>query len=348
MLAGGDAPDIIFLGNGDYPFFAERGALKPLDEYIKRDGLDLSDVFPGALALYEFQGKQWGFPVDFPNQELFYNVTMFQEAGLPEPSPDWEDDSWNWDALLTTAQKLTRDLDGDGRIDDWGFQVKTDFRGWWVWVAANGGEVFKKDGKGLALDQKPAIDALQFLGDMIHKHKVSPTVELANAMGGYEMFLGGNVGMATFWPAIGRLRDEIKDFEWNVVPHPQGAVGRAAAGGGTGHFISASTKHPEEAWTLMKFLVSEECVYLWTKIMGVVPPLQSVAESDVFLIPGAPPANILVFTEAAPYLRPDPRHTQFAQVSSILGEELDYLWLNRKTAAEAVQGAVVRVQRILK
>ncbi len=345
MLAGGDYPDIIFLGNGDYPWFAEAGQLMPLDSLIKRDKLDLSDVFPTALKLYNYKGKQYGFPVDFPNQELFYNVTMFKNAGLALPSADWNDSSWTWKRFLDYAQKLTV-KDSSGRIIQWGFRVDTSFRGWWVWVSTNGGEMFSKDGTRCLLAEPASVGAFQFLQDLIYKYRVAPTVEVANTLGGYDMFLGGNLAMTTYWPAIGYMRENIKKFEWDVMPHPF-KIRKACTGGGTGHFICSKTKHPDEAWTLLKWLISEECVKMWAEIMGIVPPLKSVANSPVFRKPDLPPKHIMVFIEGARYLRPDPSHPKFKEVIQLVSPDLDYIWLNEAPTKKVLTDIVKKVDKVL-
>ncbi len=343
MIAGGDYPDVMFLGNGDVIPFVSRNQLLPLDDFMARDNFDTSDISQQNLKLYNVDGVQYGFPVDAPNQQLFYNKTLFDQAGIETPSPDWEDDSWNWEAFLEKAIAVT---DKDNGI--WGWQVKTGFRAWWIWVTANGGEFFNEDGTECVLNSPEAVEAFQFLADLIHVHEVAPPLDVASELGSNELFQSGVTAMETWWPAIGRMRSNIADrFEWNVAPHPGGKAGKSTAGGGTGHTISAETQHPEEAWQFLKFLISTDCVSVWTDIMGIVPPLTSVAESDVFLKPGEPPADILVFTKGNDYLRPDPRHPQFSQARSIAQSQLERLWIGGVTAQEVADDIVAEVNRLL-
>ena len=107
QIAGGDYPDIIFLGNGNIEPFVARGQLLPLDDFIARDNFDTADISQQNLKLYNVDGVQYGFPADAPNQQLFYNKTIFDEAGVEVPSSDWEDEGWNWDAFLDKAKAVT-------------------------------------------------------------------------------------------------------------------------------------------------------------------------------------------------------------------------------------------------
>ena len=343
QIAGGDYPDVIFLGNGDIESFVARGQLLPLDEFIARDNFDTMDISQQNLALYNVDGVQYGFPVDAPNQQLFYNKTIFDNAGVDTPSPDWTDDSWNWEAFLDTAKSVT---DKDNGI--WGWQVKTGFRAWWIWVTANGGSFFNEAGTECVLNSPEAVEAFQFLADLIHVHEVAPPLDVATELGSGELFQSGVTAMETWWPAIGRMRTNIADkFEWNVAPHPAGRAGKSTSGGGTGHTVSANTDNPEAAWAFLKFAISTPCVSLWTDIMGIVPPLTSVAESDVFLKPGEPPADILVFTKGNDYLKPDPRHPQFTQARSLAQSQLERLWIGGVSAQEVADDIVAEVNRLL-
>jgi multiple sugar transport system substrate-binding protein len=343
MLAGGDYPDVFFLGNGDAPAYVQRGQLLALDDLIARDSFDLSDVFPANLALYNVNDLQYGFPVDAPSQQVFYNASRFEAAGIEPPSSDWADESWTWDAFLEKAIALT---DADNNL--WGWQVKSGFRFWWVWVTANGGDFFSEDGAACVLNSPESVEALQFLADLIHVHRVAPPMDVASEMGSATLFETGVTAMETYFPAIGYMRTHIGDkFTWDVAPHPAGKAGKACAGGGTGHVISANSPNPDAAWEFLKFVISQPAVERWTEIMGIVPPLQSVANSEVFLTPGQPPANIQVFTEGAPYLRPDPRHPAFVQARTIAETELQRLWLGGTSAQEVADSIVEQVNRLL-
>lgn len=343
MLAGGDYPDVIFLGNGDIPSFVSRDQLEVLDPLIERDHVDLSDIFEMNLALYNVDGKQYGFPVDAPSQQLFYNKSMFEDAGLEPPSSDWEDPSWDWNTFLERAKALT-----NKENNRYGWQVKGGFRSWWIWVTANGGTFFNEEGTACLLNEPEAVEAFQFLADLIHIYEVAPPMDVAAEMGGSELFQGGITAMETWWPAIGFMRTNIGDtFVWDVAPHPAGAAGKSCSGGGTGHTLSNFSKNTDAAWEFLKFMISEPAVKEWTRIMGIVPPLKSVANSDVFLQPGQPPEHIQVFTEGTAYLHPDPRHPKFIQARTIAESELEYLWTGERNAQEVADSIVAQIDKLL-
>ena len=69
---------------------------------------------------------------------LYYNKDMFDAAGIPYP-----DDTWDWAKLVEVGKQLTKDTDGDGTTDQWGFYTETtDMENYWsslVWQ--NGGDI---------------------------------------------------------------------------------------------------------------------------------------------------------------------------------------------------------------
>src|SRR2546422_2434773 len=73
---------------------------------------------------------------------VVYNRDLLDRAAIPYPTDDW-----TWDDFLRTAQLLTRDRDGDGRIDQWGaaFDRRPSF--WLPWIWAGGGDVLCPDGR---------------------------------------------------------------------------------------------------------------------------------------------------------------------------------------------------------
>ncbi|HET7771905.1 MAG TPA: extracellular solute-binding protein, partial [Chloroflexota bacterium] len=98
LLSAGTPPDIFYIANGaDVTTRAARGSLQELGPLARRDKLDTSDFFESAVALYQFCGKQYAYPLDFPNQELYYNVELFEQAGVRVPPGGWTDTTWNYE-----------------------------------------------------------------------------------------------------------------------------------------------------------------------------------------------------------------------------------------------------------
>lgn len=52
---------------------------------------------------------------------LGFNVTLLEDAGLEDPRDLWDRGEWTWDKFIEYCNALTKDTDGDGQTDQYGF-----------------------------------------------------------------------------------------------------------------------------------------------------------------------------------------------------------------------------------
>ncbi len=89
LWASGDAsqiPDVLFLW--PTPRYAAEGVLENLDPYIEEAGYDTSDYWPALLESASYDGSIYGFPCDISVEVLYYNMDIFDEAGVEYPTED--------------------------------------------------------------------------------------------------------------------------------------------------------------------------------------------------------------------------------------------------------------------
>jgi ABC-type glycerol-3-phosphate transport system substrate-binding protein len=199
-----------------------------------------------------------------------------------------------------------------------------------VWVYSAGGEFVSKDASECLLHEPPAIEALQLLQDLRVKYRLMPTP--ADAAAG-AAFPQGRVAMLESGPFnVGNLRRDAKDFTWDGGPMPRGRSGRyAATGGGAGQGIAPGSKNQEEAWTLLKHVMSPEA--LMTEIVREhlnMPARKSLANSKEYLQSGLPPQHLKAFVEGLDYLRVDPQTTNWGEISAAAAREIAPLFSGEK------------------
>jgi hypothetical protein len=117
-------------------------------------------------------------------------------------------------------------------------------------------------------------------------------------------------------------------------PHTPG-IEPAGALAMTAWTISSTSKHPDEAFTLLKFLCGPEGQVLTARSGLAVPCTKSVAESDDFLQPGQRPANARLFVDLieSGRLGQMPPQSEFTR---IMQEEVEKsIRLNLQTPEEA-------------
>ncbi len=340
QLAGGDAPDVIYVEVNNFVDLYLRDVFEDLTPYVQKDGVDLKGYYPGVLNRFSPNGKVYALPQDTaPTGLVFYNRKMFRDAGLPYP-----DASWSWPgSFLSTCQKLTK-KDATGKVTQWGFIDAYDIQ-FENFVFSNGANwVDDTDHPTrFTLDDPKALEAIQFRCDLIQKYHVSPAPPEIQAFnfssGQMQMFINGQVAMlcSGIWQTPSFLL--AKNLDFDVVEFPKGPQGLQGWGsGGSGYALSKSSKHKDLAWIVVKELASEDSVSQLAATGMIQPALMKLAQSDVFLkAPGAEHKAILLDMPAHSHYQPF--MSNWSEIFyGILGPAMDKVWLGEKTPDEVVPG----------
>jgi len=344
-IVGGVAPDVIYLSAPYVQEFVRKGLLVNLEPLIERDGLDMSDFYDVVTDTFRVDGKLYGLPIQFGCIALYYNKTLFDKAG--EEYPDW---SWDWNRLLDAAKRLTRDTDGDGKIDQYGFLVSTSaelYTANFIWQ--NGGRMISDDRRRTLIDSPEAGEAIQFLVDCVMKYRVSPRVDIGDVAGmdAVQLFETGRVAMAYDGSWKMEFYNEHEGLNYDVAPLPKGKR-RAVAVNGLANGINARTAHLEEAWEWVKFYVSPKAQRILAEMKRGIPIRLSVARSESFLDKRTPPKNKKVFLDQLPYGHDLYPTLAWMEWNEIYRREMDYIFRGMKTVEEGLYDAAVQINEILK
>lgn len=351
MFAAGTPPDLFYLPAEEVPKFAGMGLAAPIDDLIDRDVAAtgegwVSDFFPVIVDAYRFKdgvigvGPLYGIPKDFTPMLMYANLGLFKRAGVPVPY-----DGWTWDEFDDAMKKITALRDPNGEvygavIASWALVLRDI-----IW--SHGGDFFNgSDFSDVTLDEPQAVAALERIRRMRFADKTAFNAAGgvdAQVLGEQEFYTGriGVVGPIGRW-RVPRFRS-IDTFEWDVVPMPHTpGVAPSGAIATTAWAMSSSTKHPDEAFKLMKFFCGPAGQRL-TALSGLaVPCIRSVAESDDFLQPGQAPKNARLFVDLIDVSRIGqlPAESEFVR---LLQDEADRaIRLNQQTAARAAERVEAR------
>lgn len=361
MIAAGDPPAIYapFSDRG-YRYYAARGLSQELDEFVNADNMDLSDFHPDGLKGCYWQGKLMALPLDLWPHLIYYNKSLFREAGVDDLITDWEDTSWTTDQYLETARKLTK-VEGD-QTTQFGSDVYSN--GWpsgWTfggdWLPLETYETgIVADFVG---DTDPRVaQAVQWVADLMLKEKVAPTPAQAQQVqaGAPVLFMSSKVGMGI--SNIGRLSRYagIDAFEWGVAPAPFPPNGEKRHLHVWIDFWSMvkGVKNLEGAWKFLKFMVSPEAQKIYPIEYGPQSSLLSLAPVWLDLqkqkLPKLSEAELKVMTEAPKYEQIDPENwtVNFSVINSqALQPALDKVWLGELTAEESIAEATPKIEELI-
>ena len=337
MFAGRVAPDVIFMYPTALAAWVELGALRPLDEYlVGRANVSRADYFPVMLATFTYRGRLYGLPKDASVVIMEYNVDMFRRCGVAPSRPDW-----TWDDLLRAAQALTRDTDGDGRIDQWGMNAYD----WWMFVWQNGGRILDESGMRCALDEPAAVEALEFWAALRSRYGVTPTPEASADLGSTRLFELGRVAMHfEMYPVVSIFRKTC-GFEWDLAPMPRGPRGRASCAVGSALAVTSQSRNPEAAFEFVRWMTSPAGMSGLVSVES--PSCVELARSPLFLDSPGLPKSKRVAIEAMDYARVPLQHSFYAEIMDVLNTELDSAQRGAVTVREALSRAIPAVNRIL-
>ena len=299
QIAAGNAPDIVgpmgIRGRASFP-----GAWLDLTPQIEANNYDLSDFDPALIDFYRVEGEgQLGIPFAVFPSFLMYNVDLFDEAGIPyppsaygEPYTDWEgnEHEWNTDALAAVAKILSVDINGNdatmeeydtGNIVQFGYGNQfTDVRG----RATLFGSANFVDADGNAVIPDAWREAEQWYHNAMWNDYFYPNAVYSGSeiMGGgsANWFDTGNMGMITIHLWFLGWGTANLDAAWDfaAVPGHNGVTTAKLHADTFG--VMNSSEHPDEAFTVLTYLLGERAADL-TSLYGGMPARLSLQDDFI-------------------------------------------------------------------
>lgn len=261
-IAGRKIPDVFFYNPAQVKAYVNSGVLLDITEAVETsEDVKLDDIWEKGVDKYRFDGKTlgegaiYGLPKDLGPFALGYNKTMFEDAGIPLPD---KDKPYTWDEFVDVAKQLTKDTNGDGKMDQYG----TGFNVNWAlqpFVWSNGADWINEDGTKVTIDDPKFIEALQFFVDQQLKHGITPSIGETQTLDTYQRWLKGQLAFFPVGPwDMAAFKEQLK-FEYDLLPWPAGSTGKASGWvGSLGIGVGSTTKHKEEAAELAMYLSADQ------------------------------------------------------------------------------------------
>lgn len=314
-VVGNAAPDILWYNPTLTGQLVELEAIEPLEEWLKKSSL-IDQLEPALLETMEFEGHLWSIPFGSNNAAVFYRPSLFQAAGITELPQTWEE-------LRQAAQALTKDTDGDGRIDQRGIFLSLGKGEWnvFVWlpfVFSAGGWLNQEAEPDLV--NEGAIAALTFAQTLV----LDDSAVLSAPERGFEIdnFLTGKVAMQITGPwTLAQMQAAGVDFD--VFPLPV-AEEPAAVLGGENFFLCRTTPEKRQAaLTFMEYILSEEFQQEWALQTGFLPVNSSVRDSEPYKQFVAENPLLQIFLDQMVWARSRPIIPGYSYLSENFGRAIE-------------------------
>jgi len=271
-LSSSDGPDIIARnpGPGFAGVMARAGLLRPIDDYWKKYNWD-DRIYPIAKSQGTFDGKIYGIPTELEFIGVFYNKTAFDKLGLSVPK--------TYEDLLNICQKATAAgyiPMAFGNKDQWPADVQ---------YAQTISNMIGREGLDNILhgdgswDTPESAKAIQIpFVDMNKAGCYQPDPNAVAWDDANTLFYSQKALMVpTGTWLIGDINTNVKDFEPGFFFYPTLPGGKGqypAAGLGGGYWVSAKSKHPDQAAAWLDYYFSPEATKIWMEDASKIQPVK--------------------------------------------------------------------------
>ena len=256
-VAGVGQPDLVVVPFDILPGYVEMGGVADLTQMAKK----YSAFFPaGYWALSSYKGKSYGLPWVGGPSALYYRKDIFDKSGVGNPPETWDD-------YVEIGKKVTKDLDGDGQMDQYMSDFPSD-TGWGIGyiytmlIWSRGGQVFDEAGQPVLTDRL-AVDTMRWYTDIMTKHKIAAVEEYFSPA---QFSKIGSNRYASYYHAVWWqefLRDKAAPKQeglWRIAPYPHWERGKPVSGnnGGGSLAIGIQSKNKELAFEAMRLITATD------------------------------------------------------------------------------------------
>lgn len=273
-LGAGQGPDVMWQSSRAF-YYVDGGALQPLDEFIKQDGLSLDGYAAEIAGLYNFDGQQFGLPKDFDAWTFVYNTEVFKALGVEPPTSDW-----TWDDMVRIAEAVKAKQSSASEVPL--YYSYTFNNGLASLVHALGGDVIA-DGKA-AVSSPEGIKAFEMIKDLQDRGLILKVSDSSD-FNPVNSLISGHVAMAEIpsWNLSLLSKADVPAGTFQVVRMPAIDGSWSTDTNGLAYVMNANSPNKEAAWKLIKFLTSDEGAVLHAEGGAGLPANTSEAALQAFV-----------------------------------------------------------------
>jgi multiple sugar transport system substrate-binding protein len=330
LVDAGKAPDMAQIGA--YADYADKGLLYKADDLL---GIREQADFVSQLASAgRINGMQYGMPFAASTRLLFYNKTLFADAGLTPPTT-WKQLAADAEALKADGVKYPYALP----LGPEEAQAET-----MQWLLSGGGGYVDSMGT-YGIDSEENVRTLNWLkDDLVGKGLTGPVApENLNRAAAFAAFAAGDVGMLNGHPSLMKIA-AAKGVKFGMVPMP-GAEGRTKNSMGVADWMMSFRQngHAEQVGDFLDFVYSEKNVLAFSREYDLLPVTNSASEA---MSGDSQDADLKPFLNALPSSElPPVGKTSWASVSAAVKKRIGSAVSTNGSPADVLRGLQLTAQK---
>jgi len=344
-LQSASPPEVIDVAVAWNPPWAALGLLAPLDDYVQKSNLDLSDFYESALETAKWEKRLYGIPFRTETSGLIANKRILAESGLdPNTLPK------TWDEFYLYCKKTTIPGErygysmGVGQPDHAIFHFS-------VFLWGNGGDYLSEDYSKPVFNSPEGVEALEFICKLYREGlipKDAPSITHDDSREQY--FIpersAMEMGALYYLPTIRDKNPELyKNLVIDVMPKNKEDVKRYVQIGGWNRVISSKCEDPVLAWTFLAFLSSPMNQAFYTHTF---PGRKSGLEFPNYYETNFKDPYVKMFSKCLPTGRMTPPIAAWGIVRDEVSKAMISALLGEKVPKQALDQAAENVKKALK
>jgi multiple sugar transport system substrate-binding protein len=336
-FAGDALPDVCALGNTWVAEFATLGALQPLDARVAASpDLAPGDWFPGPWATGVIDGTLYGLPWYTETRAPYVRKDLLAKAGVTELPRDWA----QWRAAMAAVKQQVGPKRYAILLPLNEFEPLLN-------LAIQQPEPLLRD-KGTRGNFRSAgyRRTLAFYKEMFDRGWAPPVANTAISNvwdefgnGYYSFYISGPWNIAEFDK---RLPPALRDT-WTPMPLPGPQGPGASVAGGTTLVLFSGAKHPDAAWTLIRWLSQPSTQVRLHELAGDLPPRRSAWDTPSL----ASDAKALVFRDQLERAKPAPAVPEWERIVNEIQLVAEQMVNGKLSVEQAAAESDRRADRIL-
>lgn len=347
-VVGNVPPDLLWFNPTIAGQLVELDAIVPLEERLEKSPVK-SEIDPALFGSMEYQGHLWSIPFATNNVGVFYRPSLFKAAGITELPK-------TWDEFRETAKKLTRDTNGDKKIDQHGIFLplgKGEFTVfiWLPFMWSGGGDfVTAENQEATAVElteNQGAIAALQLWQDLINDG--SAVLSMPERGFDTDAFSQGKVAMQLTGPwTLTYIKGSVPNGDFAVFPIPAGNRKATSIGGENLFIFKTNPDREKAAFKFAEYVMSQEFQTEWALGTGYLPVNMKSRESEQYQKFMQEQPALKVFLEQAQFGLSRPIFPGYSRVSENIGRALEAVLMGKSSPTEALKESQQRLDLIFK
>ncbi len=334
----GTTPEVTVMEIASIKTFAMNGVLEPLDSYIQKSGVDMSDFQEGLMKNSYYENACYGLPYLRSTPIMYMNTTMLKAAGLDPKGPS------TWDELAQYA-KTVHEKTGKYGLSQysyiWTFEA---------FMMEHGSSVLNEDETAANLNTAEAKDIVNFFNDL---KKDGSAHQISSAESDKLQADIMNQDAAIWFSSTGDLTNNLKiatdnGFELDTAFIPK-AVQYGVPTGGCNLIITTNITDEEKdaAWEFIHWMTEKEQTIKASTNTGYLPSRISAKDSDEMLALYEKIPQFKVALDQLSYSTGRPMNPGYMEATKAIQDALDAIWVNDQDVDKTLEELETKVTTLL-